>query len=592
MNRSFKLILCAVAVLSRMGQAADEEQRPNVLIILTDDQGWGDLSVHGNGNLETPNIDQLRSEGASLDRFFVCPVCSPTRAEFLTGRYFPRTGVRGVSTGEERLDLDEQTIGNVFQEAGYRTGAFGKWHNGTQFPYHPNARGFDEYYGFCSGHWGNYWDPILDHNGEIVDGEGFIIDDLTSHAIEFIESSGDQPFFCYVSYNTPHSPMQVPDRWWDRHQTGAVAQRHRDPEKENLNHTRAALAMCENIDWNVGRLLNTLREQQVADNTIVIYFSDNGPNGYRWNGDMKGRKGSVEEGGVRSPFFIRWPGHIPAGHQVTQIAGAIDLLPTLIELTGVRRSGDKSLDGRSLKPLLTETEADWEDRVIFSHWKRRGVSVRSQRYRLDGEGRLYDMVEDPGQRTDVAAEHPEITQQLQTSAKYYRQTVLTEYQDGQRPFPVGHRSGTVTQLPIRDATSTGNIERSARPPNSSYFTNWVSPDDRIHWQVQVEEAATYRAELLYTCAAENAGTIIRLEGIGDQETAMVEQAAPTHESQLIGVDQDRDPRREGYEKNWGRLDLGEINLTGEMSELRLTAPKIKGDQAIDVRLLLLRRLDP
>ncbi len=183
-------------------------QKPNVLVILTDHQGWGDLSLNGNTNLNTPNIDQLAAEGASFDRFYVCPVCSPTRAEFLTGRYHPRGGVYSTSAGGERLDLDEVTIGDTFKAAGYRTAASGKWHNGMQYPYHPNGRGFDEFYGFCSGHWGNYWNPMLERNGEIVKGNGFIIDDLTDHAINFIKQDGDEPFFAYLPYNTPHSPMQ------------------------------------------------------------------------------------------------------------------------------------------------------------------------------------------------------------------------------------------------------------------------------------------------------------------------------------------------------------------------------------------------
>jgi arylsulfatase A-like enzyme len=223
MNRPHKFSQIFLVLMILWPSIVAAASRPNVLIVLTDDQGWGDLSIHGNNNLETPHIDQLARQGTRFDRFFVCPVCAPTRAEFLTGRYYPRGGVRGVTIGQERLDLDEETIGDVFKEAGYRTGAFGKWHNGTQYPYHPNARGFDEYYGFCSGHWGNYWDPMLDHNGEIVKGKGFIIDDLTDHAIDFIKTAGDKPFFCYVPYNTPHAPMQVPDRWWDRHKTGEAA---------------------------------------------------------------------------------------------------------------------------------------------------------------------------------------------------------------------------------------------------------------------------------------------------------------------------------------------------------------------------------
>jgi arylsulfatase A-like enzyme len=311
---------------------APAADRPNVLVILTDDQGWGDLSLHGNRNLSTPNIDRLAADGAAFDRFFVCPVCSPTRAEFLTGRYHPRSGVTSTSAGGERMNLDERTIGDTFREAGYATAAYGKWHNGMQYPYHPNGRGFDDFYGFCSGHWGDYFDPPLEHNGRIVQGQGFMVDDFTDHAMRFIEEHKDRPFFVYLPLNTPHSPMQVPDRWWNKFQDMKLRMPHSEAERKNELHTRAALAMCENIDWNVGRILSKLDELKLAGKTSVIYFCDNGPNGARWNGGMKGHKGSTDEGGVRSPLLIRWPGQIPAGKNVPQIAAAIDLLPTLAEL--------------------------------------------------------------------------------------------------------------------------------------------------------------------------------------------------------------------------------------------------------------------
>jgi arylsulfatase A-like enzyme len=225
---------------------------PNIVIILADDQGWGDLSVNGNTNLSTPHIDSLARDGAIFDRFYVCAVCSPTRAEFLTGRYHTRGGVRGVSTGAERLNLDEKTIGDTFKAAGYATGAFGKWHNGSQFPYHPNARGFDEYYGFTSGHWGLYFNPELDHNGTLVRGKGYITDDLTNHAIDFIAKNKDRPFFCYLPLNTPHSPLEVPDSYYDRFAHMNPEMRARDPKLEDVPFTRAVLAMCEAIDFNVG----------------------------------------------------------------------------------------------------------------------------------------------------------------------------------------------------------------------------------------------------------------------------------------------------------------------------------------------------
>ena len=292
-----------------------QAKTPNIVVILTDDQGWGDLSLNGNKDLSTPNIDSLAHDGARFDRFFVCPVCSPTRAEFLTGRYHVRGGVYSTSTGGERLDLDELTIADTFKSAGYATGAFGKWHNGMQYPYHPNGRGFDEFYGFCSGHWGDYFSPPLEHNGQIVKGEGFCINDFTNKAITFIDNSikEGKPFFAYVPYNTPHSPMQVPDKWWDKFKDKEIKLHNRDPRRENMPHLRCALAMCENIDWNVGRILKKIEDLGITNDTIVVFFHDNGPNGVRWNGGMKGRKGSTDEGGVRSPLLIRWPGHIPKG---------------------------------------------------------------------------------------------------------------------------------------------------------------------------------------------------------------------------------------------------------------------------------------
>src|SRR5438477_1882508 len=198
---SLRLVLPLMLVLAAAATAADRP--PNVVVILADDQGWGDLSVHGNTNLSTPNIDSLAKDGALFERFFVCPVCSPTRAEFLTGRYHARGGVRGVSTGQERLDLDERTIADTFKAAGYATAAFGKWHNGLQSPYHPNDRGFDEYYGFCSGHWGDYFSPPLRHNNTLVRGNGYTTDDFTDHAISLIQQQRDRTLFFYVPVHQP-----------------------------------------------------------------------------------------------------------------------------------------------------------------------------------------------------------------------------------------------------------------------------------------------------------------------------------------------------------------------------------------------------
>ncbi len=564
----------------------DKKVPPNVVILLADDQGWGDLSCHGNKNLATPQIDSLARDGAMFDRFYVCPVCSPTRAEFLTGRYHPRGGVAGVSTGQERLNTDEQTIAQFFKAAGYATGAFGKWHNGTQWPYHPNARGFDEYYGFCSGHWGTYFDPPLEHNGKAVQGRGYIIDDLTDHALAFIEQNKAKPFLCYVPFNVPHSPMQVPDKYWAQYADRELALRGTKAAAEDIQHTRAALAMCACMDANIGRILQRLEELGLRENTIVVYFSDNGPNGQRWNGGMKGTKGSTDEGGVRVPFLIRWPGHISSGARVPQIAGAIDLLPTLADLAGVPVASRKPLDGVSLKPLLLRgLDADWADRTIFSHWNRK-VSLRTQRYRLDTEGKLFDMQNDPGQTRDVAAERPEVAASLRTAVAQWRKDVLAGLKETDRPFTVGYPDFPLTTLPARDGVPHGGVERSAHAPNCSYFTNWKSTTGSITWDVAVETPGRYTTEVFYTCAAADVGAMLEVSLGGIRATAQVTEA---FNPPLRGAENDRVPRKgESLVKDFKPLRFGPLELKQGRGVLTLSALTKPGTQLPDVRQIVLK----
>jgi arylsulfatase A-like enzyme len=575
--------------LAVAAQSAHGRDLPNVVILLADDQGWGDLSVHGNCNLSTPNIDSLAQSGALLDRFFVCPVCSPTRAELLTGRYHPRGGVFGVSTGGERLNLDEKTFADAFQAAGYATGAFGKWHNGTQYPYHPNARGFAEFYGFCSGHWGTYFDPPLEHNGHLLQGHGYIADDFTDHALAFIEKNKDRPFLCYLPFNLPHSPMQVPDRFYRKFAGADLKMRGRDPALENVLFTRAALAMCENIDWNVGRVLRQLDAFGLAGRTIVIYSSDNGPNSPRWNGGMKGIKGSTDEGGVRTPFLIRWPGHIRSGLRVAQIAAAIDLLPTLTDMAGISRVGTKPLDGVSLRPLLVgHGGGEWPDRMIFSHWNGK-VSVRTQRYRLDCDNRLFDMQTDPGQTRDVAAAVPGAASRLSAAMARWKAELLPGLTHLDRPFTVGYPDFPITQLPARDGIEHGNVRRSSRAPNCSYFTHWTGIDDSITWDVAVETPGRYEAVVYYTCPQADVGSTVELSFQRSRLRARVSEA---HDPPLRGAEHDRFPRQgESFVKDFAPLRLGIVELPTGRGLLTLRATSIPGAQVMDVRSILLTLQD-
>jgi arylsulfatase A-like enzyme len=585
--RLFTLSLLVVVfscLLSPTSVWGAEAAKPNILVILADDQGWGDLSIHGNTNIDTPNIDSLARDGALFERFYVCPVCSPTRAEFLTGRYHPRGGVWNVTTGGERLNLDEKTIGDAFKAAGYATALFGKWHNGSQYPYHPNARGFDEFYGFTSGHWGDYFSPPLEHNGKLVKGKGYLADDLTDHTLEFVERNRDRSFFCYLAFNTPHSPMQVPDRYFDKFKDKQLMLRYEGPQREDIAMTRAALAMCENIDANVGRVLRKLDSLQLSDNTIVVYFSDNGPNSWRWNGGMKGRKGSTDEGGVRSPLLVRWPGHIKPGTKITPMAAAIDLLPTLTDLAKVSAATGKSLDGMSLAPLLLGRGANWPDRMIFSHWNG-NVSVRTQQYRLDTAGKLFDMTMDPGQRRDIAKDEPQTAKRLSEAVQRWKRDVLSNLTKEVRPFTVGYAEFPMTPLPARDGMARGNVKRSAKAPNCSFFTNWTSTDDRMTWDIDVATSGRYEVVVYYTCAQENVGA--RIE-ISLKESKLEGRVTEAYDPPLVGAEHDRVARDgESYVKDFKPLRLGVLTLAKGRGQLTLRALQILGKSVMDVRAVVL-----
>ena len=559
---------------------------PNIVFILSDDQGWGDLSSSGNPNLSTPNIDELASNGATFDRFYVSPVCSPTRAEILTGRFNPRCGVYSTSAGGERLDLDEMTIADVFKKAGYATGAFGKWHNGMQYPYHPNGRGFNEFYGFCSGHWGNYFSPMLEHNGDIIKGNGFVIDDFTDQAMSFIEKNKDKRFFAYLPYNTPHSPMQVPDRWWNKFKDKELEFRHHQPDREKILHTKAALAMCENIDWNVGRLVDKLESLGLIENTIIIYLSDNGPNGWRWNEGMKGRKGSTDEGGVRSPLIVQWKGSIEAGKKIPQIASSIDFLPTLADIAGINPQSKKPLDGISLKPLLLEEKSNWEDRYVFNFFRNK-LSIRSQKYRLGNDNQLFDMENDPGQKDDVSDRHPTIKAEMLEAKQDYLDNVVSELPKvDERTFPVGHPNFQNTQIPARDGTAHGNIKRSNRYPNCSFFTNWTDLDDSITWEVDIVETGDFEAIIYYSCCVENVGSTFTLSF---EDSSIEHTLSQAMDPPLFGMAEDRDVRTESYVKDFKPLSLGTIHLQKGQGTLALKAKEIAGKEVMDFRLLMLNR---
>jgi arylsulfatase A-like enzyme len=587
-----------VATNESLRTVETERKSPNVVVFLADDAGWGDFSHSGNRQLATPSIDSIAQQGISLQRFYVCPVCAPTRAEFLTGRYHPRGGVRGVSTGQERLNPSEVTLADEFRAAGYATGIFGKWHNGSQGPYHPLARGFDRFFGYTSGHWGEYFDPQLEEDHQLVRADGYIVDVCTDQALNFIRTHREKPFFCYIPFTTPHSPWGVPVKYWERFRDKPIEQRGTLSHLEQIDETRCALAMLENQDDNVGRVLALLDELELSDQTIVLYFSDNGPNGHRWTGGMKGAKGTCDEGGVRSVAYLKWPGVLTAGKEIEPIAGAIDLLPTLLSLAGIERKCTLPLDGRDLSPLLIEDNPVWPDRMLVQSWAGR-ISVRSQDYRLDDQGRLFDMLQDPGQTTPLDPSPSEIRARMQGVADAYREEMFgpqgTTTPGGgnavdPRPFPVGYPEFPITRLPARDAEPRGMIRRSAPAPNSSYFTHWTSIEDRIVWNVQVMTAGTYRVTIDCTCAAKDVGSQVRLAWLDESVVARIDQAwdPPLYDHQ----DTIPRPRAESQLKDFRPWMLGMIHLAEGNGALTLSADAIPGSNVMDMKQLTLELVTP
>jgi len=343
-------------------------------------------------------------------------------------------------------------------------------------------------------------------------------------------------------------------------------------------------------------VLRKLQELGLAENTIVLYFSDNGPNSARWNGGMKGRKASVDEGGVRSVCFLCWPAKLPKGRTVTEIAGAIDLLPTLTALAGIKRIGDKPLDGRDLSPLLFGKDTNWPERMIFSSWAG-NVSVRTPQYRLDAAGKLYDMLADQGQTREVSADHPEIAERLSQVVADWRREMFANNATlrpspgnsvDPRPIPVGFTEFPITMLPARDGEPRGGVRRSSSAPNCSYFVNWTSREDRLVWNLEVQTTGQYEVVIDYTCPLPDAGSIIEVSMYDSRLTGKV---TPGWDPPLY-TNQDTIPRPPGESqmKEFHPLKLGTLHLEKGRGPLTLRALEIPGRSVMDVRRVTLTLL--
>ncbi len=429
--------------------------KPNVIIVMTDDQGYADISAHGSPDVSTPNMDLLRSQGISLEDFQVSPTCAPTRSAIMTGRHPFKNGITHTILERERMALGITTLPQVLKRGGYSSGIFGKWHLGDEQEYQPDSRGFDEvfihgaggigqaYAGSCADVPNNkYFNPVIKHNGTFVKTKGYCTDIFFTQAMSWIknESRDAKPFFAYIATNAPHGPFIAPENYKKKF----IEQGY--PEK-----AQGFYGMIENIDDNLGRLIQKLDSWGIADNTVLIFMSDNGKtyggqnnvHGKTYNAGMKGFKGSVHEGGTRVPFFIRWPSQFNPGKKVDALLNHYDILPTLADIAGIDISDVSNMDGQSFLPYLKSETHKTDDRYRFFHGGRwplnpentsnqegsehwvgtlessnpdnsiyKNCAVRNERYRYINNKELYDVINDPGQTQNIAPNKPEVVAQM------------------------------------------------------------------------------------------------------------------------------------------------------------------------------------
>jgi arylsulfatase/arylsulfatase A len=505
---------------------------------MTDDQGYGDFGATGNRVFQTPNIDLLASRSASMSTFYVSPVCSPTRACLMTGRYNYRTRCIDTWVGRSMLEPDEVTVAEVLAAAGYTTGIFGKWHLGDCFPMRPMDQGFDESLVHRGGGLAQpseprendrrYTDPILFHNGRQVQTEGYCTDVYFDAAINFIETAHRERrnFFVYVPTNAPHDPFHdVPEELRERYMQ--ERERLRTLMKDEPSSVESAVdtlariaAMITNVDQNVGRLVNRLAELKLAENTLVIYLVDNGPNTMRYVGPFRGMKTNVHEGGIRSPLWLCWPARLKAGHTRDELCAHVDLMPTILEACGVRPPGGVRLDGRSLLPLLEDKVTDWPERTIAIQSHRgdqptryHHFMIRDSRWKLlhpSGFGRehfegepnfeLYDLQGDPGETKNLIAQKPDVFRRLKDSYDAWFDDVSSTRPDNYDPprIHVGSPHEPITVLTRQDWRG-GSWSRDA----IGHWRIHVAADGRYDFDIGLEPQKEE------TSLALTAGTITR-----------------------------------------------------------------------------------
>lgn len=488
--------LCTILIAAATAQAA---KRPNVVLVITDDQGYGDLSCHGNPVLKTPHLDKLHSESVRLTDYHVAPTCSPSRAALITGHWTNRTGVWHTIMGRSMLRANEVTIGKILGDGGYHTGMFGKWHLGDNYPYRPEDRGFQEVLRHGGGgvgqtpdFWDNaYFDGSYFHNGKAVPAKGFCTDVFFDYAKRFINKvkDDDKPFFVYLCTNAPHGPMHSPEKFSAPYTKQGV----------NLGNF---FGMIANIDHNVGQMRAFLKKKGLAENTIFIFTTDNGTSSGAnvHNNGMRGRKGSEYDGGHRVPFFMHWPkGGLNKGRDVNMITSYVDIVPTLIDYCDVPSPKGVKFDGVNIRPLIEGKESNWPDRILITDSQRvrdpikwRKSSVMTDQWRLVNGKELYDINADPGQKKNIASANSKVVSRLTKFYDAWWEEIVPTFG---KPTAIYLGADAPLANPVT-LTCHDWIADGSTPWNQQHIRNAEKkPGNTGFWAVDVKRAGEYTVEL-------------------------------------------------------------------------------------------------
>lgn len=575
----------AVCGLAGRVQASD---RPNIVFVMTDDQGYWDTGATGNPHIDTPNMNAIADQGLRLDRYYAAPVCAPTRAGLMTGRYYLRTGLYNTRFGGDSMGLGEITVAELLHEAGYRTGLFGKWHLGKYPEYQPQNRGFDEFFGHYHGHIERYQFPDqVFHNGRPVEARGYVSDLFTDASIDFIRhavNANQGPFFCALTYNAPHSPFLLDTSHFQQPEGDKLLEKYLG---RGLPIREARIySLVERVDQNIGRLLKTLDDLSIADDTLVVFTSDNGGVSKFWKGGMNGNKAGVYEGGVRAPCFVRWPTRITAGRKVQAQTSHVDWLPTFCELAGADVPSDRPIDGISLVPLLTGQVEQTHHPFVYHTWDRyhpdanKRWSISDDRWKLlcqvrsdtspsRSQWRLFDLLADPGETVNVAKQHPEEVERLRTEFVRWFDDVTQGQTYSPIPIPVDNAP---VEIEPSWASWTGeNIEYVFDGYDWDTIQGWKEHGENARWKLDVATAGRYRVQLTYGCRPVDVGGKLVLSCVGQSlEHAVV---ATTTADQF-----------ETFDAGILRLEQGKVELVAEVG-------LCPGEELMRLNRITLQRVD-